>query len=116
VYLGVGAGVYLGVGAGVYLGVGAGVYLGVGAGVYLGVGALKAQQQPQCIANNLRAEAHMDEPLLADRADEVLQSEHLPDAKSFKPSPSCLPLAWTSIPADLNAPGKLLGSIGLEWM
>ena len=51
----------------------------------------------------------MDEPLLADRADEVLQND-------AKPSPSCLPLAWTSSPADINAPGKLLGSIGLEWM
>jgi hypothetical protein len=58
----------------------------------------------------------MDEPLLADRAGQVLQSEHEPDAKPVKRSPSCLPLAWTSIPADLNAPGKLLGSIGLEWM
>ncbi len=58
----------------------------------------------------------MDEPLLADRADELLQKEHQPDAQSVKLSASCLPLAWTSIPADLNAPGKLLGSIGLEWM
>ena len=44
------------------------------------------------------------------------QQQHTPDAAPAKSFASYLPTAWTSLPADLNAPGKLLGSIGLEWM
>jgi hypothetical protein len=67
----------------------------------------------------------MDEPLLAQQVDETQrnerhgQQEHREQQEHSAPPPplaSYLPIAWTSIPADLNAPGKLLGSIGLEWM
>ncbi len=56
----------------------------------------------------------MEEPLLAQLAAEN-DEEQQRTAPAASPA-SCLPTAWTSLPGDLNAPGKLLGSIGLEWM
>jgi hypothetical protein len=59
----------------------------------------------------------MEEPLLTQFAAE--NDEEQQRAAAAAPAThlaSCLPTAWTSLPADLNAPGKLLGSIGLEWM
>ncbi len=56
----------------------------------------------------------MDEPLLAANDEGHQQEQLLPAPPPL--TAGCLPVAWTSIPADLNAPGKLLGSIGLEWM
>jgi hypothetical protein len=64
----------------------------------------------------------MDEPLLASESDdaEKQQQQHQQQqqrsSRSFCTVTSYLPVAWTSIPPDINAPGKLLGSIGLEWM
>ena len=63
----------------------------------------------------------MDEPLLAANDEEHEQQQQQQQQQqllSARPpwTTGCLPVAWTSIPADLNAPGKLLGSIGLEWM
>jgi hypothetical protein len=59
----------------------------------------------------------MDEPLLAANDEEHEQQQQQLLLSAPPPwTAGCLPVAWTSIPADLNAPGKLLGSIGLEWM
>jgi hypothetical protein len=62
----------------------------------------------------------MEEPLLAQHAAEGQQEKQQQQQQQQDAAPksftSYLPIAWRTSPADLNAPDKLLGSIGLEWM
>ena len=60
----------------------------------------------------------MEEPLLAQHAAEGQQQQQQQQQQHAAPKSlaSYLPTAWRTSPADINAPDKLLGSIGLDWM